>query len=165
MGCEIRTSRGGEELLPGGGALGGAPGAPRGGKHKDSHREPRRRGRATYNRYGGVRRGFAAPDLAKGELHGHSKPFKRRTQALVLPVSPQPVPARGPDRRVSEEFSPHLTTKKCQRLGTRAAANNAEVAHTPTNSSWPHRIEAQLKPCATSPLTAPTTLTTMRRAA
>src|SRR5687768_8344417 len=37
MGCEIRTSRGGEELLPGGGALGGAPGAPRGDEHKDSH--------------------------------------------------------------------------------------------------------------------------------
>jgi hypothetical protein len=30
-----------------------------------------------------------------------------------------------------------------QRVGTWAAANNAEIAYTPTNSSWLNRIEAQ----------------------
>ncbi|WUW50478.1 hypothetical protein OG488_37755 [Streptomyces sp. NBC_01460] len=35
------------------------------------------------------------------------------------------------------------TTKKCQRVGTWAAANNVEMACTPTNSSWLNRIEAQ----------------------
>jgi hypothetical protein len=40
----------------------------RGGKHKDPDREPRRRHRATYNRYGGVRHLFAARDLARDKL-------------------------------------------------------------------------------------------------
>ncbi len=44
--------------------------AERGGKHQDPHREPRRRRRATYNRYCGVRHLFAALDLAKDKLHG-----------------------------------------------------------------------------------------------
>ncbi|MFD5749005.1 transposase [Streptomyces sp. NPDC127033] len=44
---------------------------------------------------------------------------------------------------VCDNFSPHLTTKKCQRVGTWAAANNVEIAYTPTNSSWLNRIEAQ----------------------
>ncbi|WSW30768.1 transposase [Streptomyces sp. NBC_01003] len=44
---------------------------------------------------------------------------------------------------VCDNFSPHLTAKKCQRVGTWAAANNVEVAYTPTNSSWSNRIEAQ----------------------
>ena len=56
--------------------------AERGGRHKDPDREPRRRRRATYNRYGGVRHLFAALDLAKDKLYGHIKPVKRRTQFL-----------------------------------------------------------------------------------
>ncbi|MDX3646307.1 hypothetical protein P1P70_44445 [Streptomyces sp. MB09-02B] len=56
--------------------------AERGDKHKDPDREPRRRRRATYNRYGGVRHLFAAYDLAKDRLYGHIKPVKRRTQFL-----------------------------------------------------------------------------------
>nr|WP_246112236.1 hypothetical protein [Streptomyces hawaiiensis] len=44
---------------------------------------------------------------------------------------------------VCNNFSPHLTTKSCQRVGTWAAANSVEIAYTPTNSSWLHRIEAQ----------------------
>ncbi|XNR94432.1 IS630 family transposase [Streptomyces sp. R-74717] len=56
--------------------------AERGGRHKDPDREPRRRRRATYNRYGGVRHLFAALDLSKDKLYGHIKPVKRRTQFL-----------------------------------------------------------------------------------
>ncbi|MFD7336789.1 helix-turn-helix domain-containing protein [Streptomyces violascens] len=82
--------------------------AEHGGKHKNPDREPRRRRRATYNRYGGVRHLFAALDLTRDKLYGHIKP-----------------------------------TKRCQRVGTWAAANNVEIAYTPTNSSWLNRIEAQ----------------------
>lgn len=56
--------------------------AERSGKHKDPDREPRRRRRATYNRYGGVRHLFAALDLPRDKLYGHIKPIKRRTQFL-----------------------------------------------------------------------------------
>lgn len=56
--------------------------AERGRKHKDPDREPRRRRRATYNRYGGVRHLFAALDLTRDKLYGHIKPVKKRTQFL-----------------------------------------------------------------------------------
>ena len=44
---------------------------------------------------------------------------------------------------VCDNFSPHLTTRRDQRVGTWARANNVEFAYTPTNSSWLNRIEAQ----------------------
>jgi hypothetical protein len=44
---------------------------------------------------------------------------------------------------VCDNFSPHLTTKRDQRVGVWAEANNVEIAHTPTDSSWLNRIEAQ----------------------
>ncbi|MDX3075937.1 hypothetical protein PV364_26775 [Streptomyces sp. MI02-7b] len=44
---------------------------------------------------------------------------------------------------ICDNYSPHLTTKRCQRVGTWAEANNVEIAYTPTNSSWLNRIEAQ----------------------
>jgi transposase len=68
-----------------------------------------------------------------------------------------------PDVRIAivlDNFSPHLSTKKDQRVGEWAAANNVELAYTPFYSSWLNRIEAQFKRCATSPSTAPTTTAT-----
>jgi transposase len=44
---------------------------------------------------------------------------------------------------VMDNFSPHLSTRKNSRVGDWAAANNVEIAYTPTNSSWLNRIEAQ----------------------
>ena len=44
---------------------------------------------------------------------------------------------------VCDNFSPHLTTRKDKRVGQWAAASNAEIACTPTNSSWRNRIECQ----------------------
>ena len=44
---------------------------------------------------------------------------------------------------VVDNFSPHLTTRRDQRVGAWARANNVEIAYTPTNSSWLNRIEAQ----------------------
>ena len=118
--------------------------AERGGKHKNPDREPRRRRRATYNRYGGVRHLFAALDLDKDRLYGHIKPVKKRTQFLefcryLRTLYPPPVPIAI----VYDNFSPHLSTNKCQRVSDWAAANNVEIAYTPTNSSWLNRIEAQ----------------------
>ena len=37
----------------------------------------------------------------------------------------------------------HMTTRKDKRVGKWAAANNTEIAYTPTNSSWLNRIQAQ----------------------
>ncbi|QIY99258.2 IS630 family transposase [Streptomyces sp. S1D4-11] len=118
--------------------------AERGGKHKDPDREPRRRRRATYNRYGGVRHLFAALDLAKDKLYGHIKPVKKRTHFLEFCRHLRTLyPDKVRIAIICDNFSPHLTTRKCQRVGTWAAANNVEIAYTPTNSSWLNRIEAQ----------------------
>ncbi|MCX4428872.1 transposase [Streptomyces mirabilis] len=115
--------------------------AERGGKHKDPDREPRRRRRATYNRYGGVRHLFAALDLAKDKLYGHIKPVKKRTQFLEFCRYLRTLyPDKVRIAIICDNFSPHLTTRKCQRVGTWAAANNVEIAYTPTNSSWLNRI-------------------------
>ena len=46
---------------------------------------------------------------------------------------------------VLDNFSPHLSTKKDQRVGIWAAANNVELAYVPTNASWLNRIEAQFQ--------------------
>ncbi|MFI6875396.1 transposase [Streptomyces sp. NPDC050400] len=54
-----------------------------------------------------------------------------------------------PERReiriaiICDNYSPHLMTNRCQRVGTWAAANNVEIACIPTHSSWLNRIEAQ----------------------
>ncbi|MFK4540453.1 transposase [Streptomyces tendae] len=118
--------------------------AERGGKHKDPDREPRRRRRATYNRYGGVRQLFAALDLARDKLYGHIKPIKKRTQFLEFCRYLRTLyPVQVRIAIVCDNFSPHLTTRKCQRVGDWATANNVEIAYTPTNSSWLNRIEAQ----------------------
>jgi len=44
---------------------------------------------------------------------------------------------------VCDNYSPHLSTRLDQRVGDWSAANNVEVAYTPTNSSWLNRIQAQ----------------------
>ena len=46
---------------------------------------------------------------------------------------------------VMDNFSPHLSTKKDQRVGEWAEANNVELAYVPTNASWLNRIEAQFQ--------------------
>jgi hypothetical protein len=87
--------------------------AARGGRHRDPDREPRRRRRATYNRYGGVRHLFAALDLGRDKLYGHIKPVKRRTEFLVFCRYLRTL--YPPELRlaiVCDNFSPHLTTKK-----------------------------------------------------
>ncbi|MFF2662849.1 IS630 family transposase [Kitasatospora sp. NPDC058032] len=118
--------------------------AERGGKGKDRDREPRPRRRATYTRPHGVRHLFAAYDLAKDQLYGHVKKTKNRSKFLEFCRYLRSLhPADVRIAIVCDNYSPHLTTKRCQRVGTWAAAKNVEIAHTPTNSSWLNRIEAQ----------------------
>ncbi|MEU4506623.1 IS630 family transposase [Streptomyces sp. NPDC024089] len=118
--------------------------AARGGRSKDPDREPRPRRRATYTRPHGVRHLFAAYDLAKDQLYGHIKKTKNRSKFLEFCRYLRSLhPADVRIAIVCDNYSPHLTTKKCQRVGTWAEANNVEIAYTPTNSSWLNRIEAQ----------------------
>ena len=118
--------------------------AERGGRHKDPQREPRPRRRATYNRNDGVRHLFAAYDLARDHLFGHVKPRKKRTQFPEFCRYLRTLyPAQVRIAIVCDNYSPHLTTKRCRRVADSAEANNAEIAYTPTNSSWLNRIEAQ----------------------
>lgn len=104
-------------------------GAERGGRHKDPDREPRPRRRATYTRPHGVRHLFAAYDLAKDKLYGRIKKTKNRSKFLEFCRylrSLHPMDLRI--AIVCDNYSPHLTTKRCRRVATWAAANNVEIA-------------------------------------
>ncbi|MCW3469571.1 transposase [Rhodococcus pyridinivorans] len=87
---------------------------------------------------------FAAYDLGKDKLYGHVKTTKNRSTFLEFCRYLRALyPAEVRIAIVCDNFSPHLTTRKCQRVGLWAEANNVEIAYTPTNSSWLNRIEAQ----------------------
>jgi transposase len=118
--------------------------AERGGRHKDPDREPRPRRRATYTRLYGVRHLFAAYDLGKDKLYGHIKKTKNRSKFLEFCRYLRTLyPLTVRLAIVCDNYSPHLTTKRCRRVADWAEANNVEIAYTPTNSSWLNRIEAQ----------------------
>lgn len=61
---------------------------------------------------------------------------RRHTQG---PRAGTPPPAPG-DLHPPARRAP---TKRCQRVATRAEANNVEITYTPINNSWLNRIEAQ----------------------
>src|SRR6476619_6042375 len=114
------------------------------GKNKEPGRKPRPRRRATYTRTAGVRHLFAAYELGEDRLFGHIKPRKNRARFLEFCRYLRSL--YPPGVRIAiicDNFSPHLTTRKDKRVGQWAAANNTEIAYTPTNSSWLNRIEAQ----------------------
>ena len=116
----------------------------RGGKHKDRARDPRPRMRATYHRNDGVRHLLAAYNLADDRLYGHVKARKTRVQFLQFCRYLRSLhPAHVRIAIICDNYSPHLATSKDTRVGDWAKANNAEIAYTPTNSSWLNRIEAQ----------------------
>jgi len=111
----------------------GSPDAPR-----------RRRRRATYKRTQGVRHLMAALDLGTDKMYGHVKLNKNRTTFLAFCRYLRSLyPAKIRIAIVLDNFSPHLSTKKDQRVGEWAAANNVELAYVPTNASWLNRIECQ----------------------
>ena len=114
---------------------------------KGSSDIPRRRTRrATYNRPHGVRHRMAGYDLSTDRLYGHIVKTKGRTQFLAFARYLRSLhPAAVRIAIVLDNFSPHLSTKTDQRVSEWAAANNVELAYTPTYSSWLNRIEAQFQ--------------------
>jgi len=106
----------------------------------------RRRRRATYNRPHGVRHMMGAYDLNRDRLYGHIVAKKDRTAFLrFLRYIRSWYPPEVRIGIVLDNFSPHLSTKKDRRVSEWAAANNVELAYTPTYSSWLNRIEAQFQ--------------------
>jgi hypothetical protein len=101
---------------------------------------PRRRRRATYTRPHGVRHLLAADDLSRDRLYGHIKPRKRRGEVLVFLRDLRTLDLPGIRLGiVLDNFSPHLSTRDDPRVAEWAAANNIELASTPTNASWLNR--------------------------
>lgn len=123
-----------------------APVAVKGGGDGGAGSPRRRRRRATYNRNDGVRHLLAAYDLSTDKIYGHIKTTKNRTKFLEFCRYLRSL--YPPEVRIAivmDNFSPHLSTKKDQRVGNWAAANNVELAYVPTNASWLNRIEAQFQ--------------------
>ena len=94
----------------------------------------------------GVRHLLAAYDLSRDRLYGHIKPRKRRGEFLVFLRYLRTLYPPGIRMGiVLDNFSPHLSTRDDPRVAEWAAANNVELAYTPTNASWLNRIEAQFQ--------------------
>jgi transposase len=112
-------------------------------RKKGSTASPRRRRRrATYKRTLGVRHLFAALDMNRDTLYGHVKANKNRTTFLAFCRYLRSL--YPPEVRIAivlDNYSPHLSTNKDDRVGVWAAANNVEFAYVPTNASFLNRIE------------------------
>ncbi|MFE5325361.1 transposase [Embleya sp. NPDC056575] len=86
----------------------------------------------------------ASRDTDCDRLYSHIKKAKNRSKFLEFCRYPRSLnPATVRIALVCDNYSPHLTTRRCRRVATWADANNVEIAYTPTNSSWLNRIEAQ----------------------
>jgi hypothetical protein len=104
------------------------------GKSKQSGRAPRRRMRATYRRTAGVRHLFAACELGEDKLSGHIKPRKTRARFLEFCRYLRSLYESGVRLAIiCDNFSPHLSTATDGRAGAWAAANNTEIAYTPSH--------------------------------
>ena len=90
----------------------------------------RRRRRATYTRTKGVRHLMAAYDLDQDKIYGHIKTKKDRTTFLEFCRYLRSLyPPNVRIAIVMDNFSPHLSTKKDDRVGA--------TGPRPTTSSWP----------------------------
>ena len=124
----------------------------------------RRRRRATYTRTKGVRHLMAAYDLKQDKLYGHIKTKKDRTTFLEFCRYLRSLyPPNVRIAIVMDNFSPHLSTKKDDRVGEWAAANNVELAYVPTNAAGSTGSSASSRRCAISRWTARTTAHTRSR--
>jgi len=91
-----------------------------------------------------VRHLFAALELGTDTMYGHIKKRKRRGEFLQFCRYLRSLhPPQVRIAIVCDNYSPHLSTRKDKRAGQWAAASNAEIACTPTNSSWMNRLECQ----------------------
>jgi transposase len=91
-----------------------------------------------------VRHLLAALDLSRDKLYGHVTPRKGRTQFVAFCRylrSLHPLDVRI--AIVCDNFSPHLSTNRDDRVGRWAAANNVEITCTPFYGSWLNRTEPQ----------------------
>jgi hypothetical protein len=70
-----------------------------------------------------------------------SRTLRGATSRGYSALPAEPLPDAHPTTFQARD--PHLTTRRDARVGTWAAANNVEIAYTPTSSSWLNRIEAQ----------------------
>ena len=71
---------------------------------------------------------FAAYDLVKDQLYGHIKKTKNRSKFLEFCRYLRSLhPADVRIASVCDNYSPHLTTKRCQRVGAWAAAQGSMV--------------------------------------
>jgi hypothetical protein len=92
-----------------------------------------------------VRHLMAVYDLSRDRLYGHVKPRNRRGEFLTFCRSVRSLSPPGVRLAiVLDNASPHLTTRHDRRVGQGAAANNVELAYTPTNASYLNRIEGHL---------------------
>jgi len=104
----------------------------------------RRRRRATYKRPHGVRHLLAGYDLSTDRLYGHIKTRKGRTEFLEFCRYLRTLhPNQQRIAIVLDNFSPHLSTSKDDRVRRWAEANNVELAYVPFYGSWLNRIEPQ----------------------
>ena len=118
--------------------------APVGVGRGDQTSPRRRRRRATYKRPHGVRHLLAGYDLSTDRLYGHIVARKGRVEFLAFCRYLRSLhPAEVRIAIVLDNYSPHLSTKKDQRVGDWAEANNVELAYVPFYGSWLNRIEAQ----------------------
>ena len=75
---------------------------------------------------------ISAPPNAggKGSLYGHIKKTKNRSKFLEFcRYLPSLYPATIRIAIVCDNYSPHLTTKRCRRVADWAEANNVEIAY------------------------------------
>ena len=84
--------------------------------------------------------------MMQDKIYGHVKTNKDRTTFLefcryLRSLNPPSVRIAI----VMDNFSPHLSTKKDDRVRVWAEANNVELAYVPINASWMSRIEAQFQ--------------------
>jgi hypothetical protein len=113
-----------------------------------------------------VRHLLAAYDLSTDKLYGHIKARKGRTEFLAFMKY-----LRGlypPHVRIAvvlDNYSPHLSTKKDNRVGTWAGAHNVELATCRSTARGSTGSRLSSPPCATSPSTEPTTPATPNRPA
>ena len=97
-------------------------------------------------------------------MYGHVKVNKNRTTFLAFCRYLRSL--YPPEVRIAivmDNFSPHLSTRKDQRVGEWAAANNVELAYVPTNASLSTGSSASSPRCAISRSTAPITAVTRSR--
>ena len=84
---------------------------------------------------------FAALELGTDKIYGRTS--RNASGAASSSSSAQPAPAAGADRDRLRQLQPAPFHQLRQARRAVATASNAEIACTPTNSSWINRLECQ----------------------